>query len=283
MQKITNKLFFIIAFLFSKGSVFLAPLFLSKIISVKNYGVIEYALSIGMILASILNFGITSAYPFYYLKRKYKTIYSGFDLHGLITSLFSFCLLIIGWNLDLNTKGLIAILLMYLLSNQQYHSSILKSKGAIISSTLMDSIIYFLLWILTLIYAFNLFSFLVTDTFLVILLIYYVIIFCYRLFIFIKADKHHILKKLYKIIGYGRHVLLSGFLIMFITMFGKISTEHLIDTESVGIYSFYLRIGSLVVVFHQFFNIAFFKKDLYYRDKENRSILFLFFIPVTFN
>jgi O-antigen/teichoic acid export membrane protein len=54
---------FLLAFAIGKGSAFFGPLLLSQVMSVQDYGTAELALSIGVVVAQILSFGIPGAIP----------------------------------------------------------------------------------------------------------------------------------------------------------------------------------------------------------------------------
>ncbi|MGK9164798.1 hypothetical protein KXR53_00790 [Inquilinus limosus] len=61
---------FLLAFALGKGSAFFGPLLLSQIMSIQDYGTAELGLSIGVIGAQILSFGIPGAIPQLVLIRK---------------------------------------------------------------------------------------------------------------------------------------------------------------------------------------------------------------------
>ena len=86
------------AFGVSKAIVFFAPLLLSNTLSTFDYGILEYAINIAFIGASIFNLGVPNAYPYFKLKRKFKDIYDGFNFHFIylfLTSLLVFILVLI--------------------------------------------------------------------------------------------------------------------------------------------------------------------------------------------
>ena len=74
IKDIYKKSLFLTAFFFSKGVVLIVPLLLSEGLNKRDYGIIEYGLSLGLILATFLNLGVPSSYPYFKLKRNYKTI-----------------------------------------------------------------------------------------------------------------------------------------------------------------------------------------------------------------
>jgi len=61
-------------------------------------------------------------------------------------------------------------------------------------------------------------------------------------------------------VDYGRHIILSAFLVIFLTTGGRILIEYYFDLEAVGYYTFYLRFATLAVIMQQVFLVAFFRK-----------------------
>jgi len=61
-------------------------------------------------------------------------------------------------------------------------------------------------------------------------------------------------------LDYGRHIILSAFLVIFLTTGGRILIEYFFDLAAVGYYTFYLRFATLAVILQQVFLVAFFRK-----------------------
>ena len=68
---IKGNFWFLLLFAIAKLAVFIAPLWLADILSMHDYGVIEYALAgLGMLVAAGFSLGIPGAYPYFILKKK---------------------------------------------------------------------------------------------------------------------------------------------------------------------------------------------------------------------
>ena len=117
-----------VAFGFSKATVFFAPLLLSNQLTKTDYGSFEYALNIAFIAASIISLGVTSAYPYFKLKRNLKTIFVGFKvfyMYLLVSSLILLCIILLFYN---SFELILSVLFMYTLSNQMMYSTIDKTN-----------------------------------------------------------------------------------------------------------------------------------------------------------
>ncbi len=247
-----------VAFVFSKATVFFAPLLLSNSLTEVDYGSIEYAMNIAFLAAAVLNLGVPNAYPYFKLKRGFKTVFSGFNVHFaylLITSL----LCLIGIVLFVNkVEYLLAVLFAYTLANQVNYSIKEKSNENIVKAVIIDSLFYIVLitaYIAIIIFNNNSITYIVFFS--AIYAICYAVITLLKLKNTVKVD----LKKHRKLIKYGISVMVSGLLILLIANSGRLLIEYLFnDKELIAIFSFYFRMASFVIIAHQILNIIYFKK-----------------------
>ena len=70
--------------------------------SIEVFGLVDYALAVGIILSIPLNAGLTGAYPFFILKLKQIDDESLFFYHGLVVGLGYFIIQIICYLLNIN-------------------------------------------------------------------------------------------------------------------------------------------------------------------------------------
>lgn len=249
---------FLVAFGVSKATVFFAPLVLSNSLSESDYGTLEYAINIAFLGAAILNFGVPNAYPYFKLKRKFKNIFSGFNVHFaylLVTCLVSLISVVLFVN---KIEYVLSILFTFTLANQVNYSIREKSNENIIKAVIIDSLFYIVLiaaYLYIIISGNNSISSIVVFS--SIYAVSYMLITIFKQKNTVKTD----LKKHRKLVKYGVNVMVSGLLILLIANSGRLLIEYLFnDKELVAIFSFYFRMASFVLIAHQILNIVFFKK-----------------------
>lgn len=254
-------LLFALIFGVVKLSGFSSALLLSSICSLSDYGKFEYALAAGLILAIPLNIGLQGAYPYFNLRLKKKGFRSIFYFHSIAICSFFLVVLILdlAFFQALNEKHRIAVLLGVIFSMQILLSSILKSHGSMFRAVVMDGGVFLAINCLILYGVFFQQAFSFNDLQWVLwsyaLCLYLVNVFWWRRF---KADFSKI--KYMVAIRYGRHLVLSSFLIILFTGSARIFIEFFIDMETVGYYAFYLRFATITIMIQQVFLIAFFRK-----------------------
>ncbi|MBQ4801409.1 oligosaccharide flippase family protein [Aquimarina sp. MMG015] len=255
----------------------MTPLLLSNTLSSKDYGLIEYSLSLGVLIATLISLGVPSSYPYFRLKRNYKTVYEGFSLHKLY--LLGLCLLAITLSFFLNsTKYVTVFIISYIISNQVIYSIRFKSSEKILKATLIDSGLYIALLLGYIVLSFSDFSDL--NILIIVLLVYVMFFIIMTLREFYNVDKNLIIIKFLKLVKYGLPLVVSGFLMIFISNSGRIVVDFFLDPEDVGIYSFYFRISSLVLIAYQVFNIVFFKKIYTLSSAKLDKIFIAFFLLI---
>lgn len=261
IQLIKSKFYFFLAFILSKGIVFFAPLFLADILSKEEFGVIEYALAgLGMVLNTMLGLGVQSAYPYFKLREKNSSLNNAFGLHYVWLLLFFLSTQVVYYFVGFALQYYIALNVAYVVSNQVYISTQLKTNERIIPAVLLDSGVYISLLIFGFLAYFNLLpSSIVTFSYIV--LIYSIFYVFYAIIQFKAVDKIDIIDNYIIVLKYSLHVVLGGLLIYFLTVSGRLLIEYFLkDFELVAIYAFYFRLSAVIVMIYQIINIAFFKK-----------------------
>jgi len=253
---------FSLVYLAVKFNALTAALFLSNLIIDKiQYGLFEYALSLGIILAIPFNAGLQGAYPFFNVKLQKKGYSSIFFFHALIVSgillvflggqLFYGPLIAEKWNLALLVGGIIAL--------QVLLSVIWKSHERIYRAVCLEGGIFIL------INGYNLYLYTSGHYFEFSLL--YTLLFLYLVFLF-GTYLYHLIKTMHdfsfsnykEALAFGRPVLFAAFLIIILTGSARIFIEYFLGMELVGIYGLYFRLAAVTVLIHQIANIVFFKK-----------------------
>jgi len=260
-QFLKGKIWFFLSFIISKGVVFLAPLLVAELLSKKDFGILEYALAgLGMVLNTIVNAGVPAAYPYFKLKDSQSKLNNAFSLHYIWLLLFFIGIQVAYVLFNFPIHYYIALNVAYILSNQIYISTQLKTNEKISYAVFIDSGVYIMLlsfYILSYLGLVNaeiaILSHIITG--------YALVYTAYAISKVIKLNTHKIFHNYGKVLSYSIHVLVSGLLIYFITVSGRILIEFFLhDFELVGIYAYYFRISAVVVMIYQIINIAFFKQ-----------------------
>lgn len=269
---------FSLVFFLVKGSAFAAALWLSNMISVAEFGLFEYALSGGLILAVILNLGLQGAYPFFIIKEKKENYRAIFFFHGLLVSGVILVLILLNkimgyWiPIKFSLMGLMASLIAL----QVLYSTILKSHEILIPAVLLDGGLFITINIYNILMYFELvtFSLEYLETGLMIYLIIVWLIYFREYFV---TKQQFSLEKYQAIINFGKHLVISSFLIILLTGGARIFIDYFLAIEQVGYYGFYFRLAGITVMIHQIINIVFFKK-MYQSDTSTLDYYFSLFV-----
>jgi O-antigen/teichoic acid export membrane protein len=264
-MKITRTIFF---FILSKGVAFLAPLILIGYVSLLEYGKIEYSYGLGRLLCGCALLGIGGAYPYFMLKKQETDKEMYFYLYGFIGFLVSALFLILKISNIFEDEILFTYLFTFVFAFQGLYSGILKTEDKGYKGVMFDSGYYFLLAVIlsfrAIVPSLPVAKVLMWGLWINIL--GYSVYFTYRFFV-VKRIKGHIYSwiKVAEIVKFGIPLVLSGFIMYWLTSCARVYIGHFIGYEAVGIYSFYFRLVGISVVIQQFLYIAFFKK-LYMGD-----------------
>ena len=261
IQFIKSKLAFLAAFGFAKLLVIIIPIILSNIITTADYGTVEYGLiGLGMLVSAMFSLGIPGAYPYFILIKEDFKKEDAFTIHP-IWLLFLFLLnQILFYGFTVYSFSLyFALNLAYLVSNQIFYSTKLKSKDSITKAVLLDSGIYFIL----LLFILGVISKLISPTLNNInigILMYSFIYVVYALHQFYIIKKGELFFQYKKILKFSSHLLISSVLIFAITTAGIIMVKQNYDFETVAIYGLYIRFASFLLITQRVVSIVFFKK-----------------------
>ena len=258
---IKERFFFLMSFTFCKAIVFLVPLVLAEVLSKDNFGILEYALAgLGMVLNTTINLGIPGAYPFFKLRQKSLSILKGFDIHFLwLLLLFlvnQFCYFIYD---SFSIEYYMALNIAYIVANQVFISTKLKTDDKIIKAIFFDSGVYLILLAFVGLNYLGLTKNTIDNINLFIQV--YAVVFALLSISKLFNIKKRYLVKYFRILKFSYSILFSSILIFFITVSGRFLIEFFFkDFELVGIYSFYFRLAAIVVMIYQVISISFFKK-----------------------
>ncbi|WP_186434418.1 hypothetical protein [Lutibacter sp. Hel_I_33_5] len=273
---------FLFSFFTAKGIVFLVPILLADILSERDFGALEYALAgVGMLINAIINLGVTGAYPYFILRKKNYAIKNGFNLHPIWLLIFLIFnqILFFGFNLY-SLEFFMAINVSYIIANQQYFSTKLKSHENIFKAVFLDAGLYFLLFVFVIGHYSKLISPSINNISFGVLL--YAITFAiFGLIKIIKTEKNNIFNHYIKILKFSFHILVSSSFLFFLAVCGRILTKHFFGYEATGIYGFYFRLAVIVVMIHQIISVRYFK-DIYTLKPQKLDTYFSYFYVFIF-
>lgn len=254
---LAKNLFF---FIFSKGVAFLAPILLVKFIALEDYGEVEFAYSIGSVVAVLLMLGLSGAYPYFILKREEKRKEQCFFFYGYFILFLFLVAAIVFYAGYILQATYFVFLFSAIFALQRLYSSILKSNDKGYIGVLYDGGYYFLLtFIISICLLLHVNSYIL---FLRIGMEVYlgglIILFCVR---YRRTKTAISLRKEYReIIRYSVPLILSGIIVFWLTSSARIYIRYLLGYEKVGIYSLYFRYVGISVIIYLFCYITFFKR-----------------------
>ena len=277
---IRSKAPFFFSFFLTKGIVFLTPLLLADILIHEDFGKLEYALAgLGFVLNALINLGVPGGYPYFLLKEKSVKVSNGFNMHLLWLSLMFFgnqiAYFLLGFGLELYMSFNVA----FIIANQVFYSTRLKTNEKPIKAIFFDSGIYLLLLLLYLIFYWDL-SAVSISTINLFLLGYASFYFILGIRKFLLGDKTEIIIQYRRILKYSISVMLGSFLIFLLTASGRILVEFFFTFEDVAGYAFYFRISAVAVMIYQMISILYYKKLYTYVPAKLDSFFSLFFLAM---
>jgi O-antigen/teichoic acid export membrane protein len=256
-----------LGFVAAKATVFLLPLILSRSWSLHDYGLFEYALAWGTLVAVPLGVGMSGAIPYFLLKKGMSDYLSAFRLHSLLMGAFLFFMtlayLSIGFNLTVYVTGFISGVLVI----QSIRSTLCKVNEAPARASVLESGIYVFLFILVvLLWLMKIrFSF---PLFVVGLNVYGLLLVLSSLRGFRWAEGRDL--KLYRqTVEFGIPLILTSASIIFLVSSTRLLAGKLFSMEAVGIYSFFFRLTSPVILVHSLLTTIYFRR-LY--EAEQRAL-----------
>lgn len=255
-----KSLYFIFLFGTVKISSLFAALFSSNLVSdINDYGIFEYALTFGGIASIIMDVGGNGSYPYFSLKKGEQNYDAVFYAHYLPFIVLGIALLIFLHLFNLSDKISLCVLLTLILGMQSRLSTIFKSRDFIFYSLLCDGGLFLVINLYNIFVYINHTHFILSEL-LIVLFIYTIILSLFFGAKYYLEKEHFNLEKYKAVLKWGYKIVLSSFLIIFLTSSARILIENLLGLQQVAEYSFYFRLACITVMLHQAINIFFFKK-----------------------
>ena len=156
IARIKKHSFFVLVFTLAKATVYFVPLLIADVLSGTHFGILEYALAgLGMIVNTVINLGVPGAYPYFILREKRLELQPSFKLHVLVLLIPFVINQILFFFFELNINFYLAFNVSYIIANQVFYSTQLKSHEKSIVAVILDSGLYIVLLVY---YIFSLFG-----------------------------------------------------------------------------------------------------------------------------
>lgn len=247
-------------FVGAKAMVFLAPLFVLRTVGVHDYGVLEYALAWGTPLAVLFCLGAGGALPFFLLKRGRSRYIDVFRLYGMAAGLAIIPAAMLLLFHVIAFPVYLAALITIIFVLQTIYASAHRAFGSPAMSSLAESGNYVLILVFVVV-AFLARRPVTLPAIAIILTIYagFLSGHSFAHFNWSVSWRHHWLRTK-KVLGFGFPLIATGLLTAVLTSSGRLLAGHFFSMDAVGVYSFFLRISSAVILIHQLMNTLIFPR-----------------------
>lgn len=258
-NSLNNKKNFSNLFVFgaSKGSVFFAPLFAASVLSSTNYGLIEWALSLSMILGIVFSFGAGGVLAFEIVKNDKSDLIS-IALSYMVFVTFLFGVLgITSLVLHFSHKTSFIIGFTGLFAGQFALSSYMKAKGMGAFASTVESFIYVAILILV----FN--SFIKKIIYLEYIGIFPVFVLLFSSIIFFALLNRKLVFNLGHYIRFGKRglpILFSSLLSIGLINLPRVLLGGVGSFDEVAEFSLYFRWTGIALVLYQFVYVVKFRE-----------------------
>lgn len=242
-----------------KSLVYIAPLGVNEVLnSITEFGTFEYALNLGQTLMGVFSMGFAGAYAFFVLKQQRENLKPIFHLHFIVLTTGLFLAVIISPGL-LGNIYFGAVILGVAFADQLLLSSVLKLSGKNKTSVLLDTGVYIVMTLIVIAVYFDIFKFSLEIWFGSILSLLII----NGLFYHSRQLEHRkkVSKKdVFDLYKYGGLIVIAAPLLVLITSNTRLYIEYFSTFENVGMYSFYFRLSSFVLIFYRVLGILLFRK-----------------------
>lgn len=282
LNKSTYKRVFslIIIFIIFKSIGFISPLGLQEVINSNEiFGIFEYTLNIGQIITGLFVFGLVGTYGYFIIKNNENELKPLFHLHFLVIGSVIFLFAVFQPKLIGNIY-FDSVVLGAAFANQIIISAILKSENQNNLSVIVDTGVYSIMFLFFLLCYSGVVEFSQVLWQLLLLLYLFITTFFYH-FKRIKGIKKLKIKHYKKIYKFGVLILISAPLLVLLTSSSRIYIEHFLDYSYVGIYSFYFRLSTIILVIYRVFGILMFNK-FFLEDYKKLDLYFSLIIIIIF-
>lgn len=269
------------AFLLGKGTQFFAPLLLANILSVEQYGLLEFAMSIALAMVSALSMGTFTFIPRQIVQQEEwisrNALYRYLIVVSLILIIVSY---FFGSDSPPNATQL-SLLFCGILLLQGGLSATLKSFQKRSMAMILDSI----LWVVIILSVWIPFTGTKSSIDATLLISCGVYFFLLTYLIWRNKDRNEEVKKSFNFqyLSAGIKITIIGFCSVAIAVSGRSLVGLIFNVEQVGLYSSLYRVAILPIIVHQFIILYLFKHAYESQDKKFSNFGSLVFLCTSFS
>jgi O-antigen/teichoic acid export membrane protein len=268
-SSVTVMILFLTAFALTKGGQFFIPIALANILPREVYGAVELAMSMALVLLSIVSFGTTAFISRRIIENEAWINLSLIRLYLVIISVLLFSCSVLFYFLDNAINSSMVFLFCAVLLLQGTISTELKSKQKRKTSLFVDV----LLWVLILLWAFvNYSQKLVEPSYSLWLITLYFFVLLIKISTAINLYDLKGFQRWKKYIKEGLNIVLMGFIGVLVATSGRLVVGFGIGEEAAGNYSSLYRIAIFPIIIHQVIMLYFYKKSFEKDSKQFKLI-----------
>ena len=248
-----------VGFFAAKTTVFVAPLFLSKLWDIESYGLFEYCLAWANLLAIPLGAGMPGAIPYFRL-REGRAGREPFQLHAMLTTLLVVAVALLCFLQLISAEIYLVVLLAGITALQAIWSTELKVEEAPSRASFLESGIF--IFILVLCGTSLLAGIRLSLTSLTWLLGVYVLWLGGALtvgFAWGRPVAQH-LDDYKAVLRFGAPVIITSGLMVFLTGGGRVLVGQFLSMEAVGTYSLFFRVSSGAIIIQTLLSTILFRR-----------------------
>ena len=263
-------LLFIFVFALGKGSQFFIPIILSNILDPFQYGSLELAMSVGLVVVSIASLGSSA-----FISRKIvkKEMWINLDLVKFYLALVSVLLMALSIFMHfMNNSSFIKISLSFssILLLQGAISAELKSNSKRKSAIIIDVMLWATILAWAFLYIYDAVSN-INESLIYILLVHEII-----LLIFftnsINFSKIKPMQSPFRYFNEGLNIVVMGFISTIVATSGRLVVGNNLGLVAVGEYSSLYRISVVPIIAHQIIMLFFYRTSF---SKSRKSFIYL--------
>lgn len=248
------------AFIFGKASVFLTPLMLSNLLSVSDYGMFEYSLSLAGLLAVPLAAGMHGSVSYFLLHRGRAGFAPMFSVHVFAISALSAMAACFAGLLQMPLQYSTAIALSGVLVSQFVYAAWAKTNGRPALSSTIESGLYLLLLALAGLISMQMVA--ARGQVLLAAIVAYLILWSmFSAGHALRAKSKLNLVRRYRVaLRYGFALIGASLVTLLLVNSGRLLLGQLMSMADVGIYSFFFRMAAPAVLLHQLLSTYLFRQ-----------------------
>jgi len=269
-----------IAFGAARATVLFLPLLLARSWDLRSYGLFEYSMAWGTLLAVPFGMGIAGAIPYFLLKKKDPRYVGAFQLHSLLAGASLLLLGILNLVFSFSFLLYLTLFLAGVLVIQNILATLYMAGDAPGRASVIDNGVYVVLFLLVL--PLVLLGHTPNFKMLVITLNLYAL---FLVLVFLRGFwtiRHwrNGLSHYGQAIRFGLPLVVTSGCIIFLASSTRLLAGKFLSVEEVGVYSFFFRIAAPVVLVHNLLATIYFRKIYQSEERDFDTYLSVILVAI---